>query len=602
MNHLLQAALNRRQFLAGLAATLVAPALHAAPASSTAGKALADLGDRYFDAMMDANPTWASYLGIATPDQAASLVISIGPAERRAVQAIRQATYRALQTIDTRDLTDAEQISHAQLRFTLEQELADSRFPDHLLPLAHMGDEPIFTLALATDNGLSPFATAEDYTRHLTRLKRLPAWCRQAIVNMREGVKRGIVQPAIIMERLQPMLAQLTTADLDHNPYYKPILRLPAGWPADQKAALTTQYRAVIEQELRPALLALSDYVTRHYLPRCRKSTGYGALPGGQAWYASKVALQTTTRLKPADIHAVGLREVARLRGEIARLQQQEGHTGSLQAYVVAHKQKAAIKPFKTEQDVLAAFADLNRKIAPQLPALFKHLPKAPLEIRPEPELTRATASDHYQSPKGAGTPGVFFAVIQSAKDYPTTEMTSLFLHEGQPGHHFQIALTMEAPLSRLQRYYLGYNAYVEGWALYAETLGYQMGLYEDLDAHLGHLLAAMWRAVRLVVDTGMHAKGWTREQAIEYWMAQTGDTEDDTRAQIERYMVWPGQALGYAVGRMKIESLRDEARNKLGERFSLADFHDQVLNSGALPLDLLDGKIKRWITNTTPA
>jgi len=248
---------------------------------------------------------------------------------------------------------------------------------------------------------------------------------------------------------------------------------------------------------------------------------------------------------------------------------------------------------------VLDAYAELNRRIAPQLTRLFGRIPKAPLEIRPEPELTRDTASDHYGAPAPDGSrPGIFYAVIPDPAQYTTPRMTTLFLHEGQPGHHYQTSLAQELPLTRMQRFFF-YDAFGEGWALYAETLGHDMGLYDDPNAYLGHLGMAMLRAVRLVVDTGLHEQGWTREGAIEYLVANTGYPERDARAQIERYMVSPGQALSYAVGRMKIESLRDKARAALGERFSLAAFHDQVLGSGSMPLAVLEAKIDRWIAGT---
>jgi uncharacterized protein (DUF885 family) len=323
-------------------------------------------------------------------------------------------------------------------------------------------------------------------------------------------------------------------------------------------------------------------------------------LPGGAAWYAQRVRSSTTTTLTPREIHALGLREVQRLRAEMAKVQVRYGFDGSLEAFLVWHAKRPEAAPFKTEQDVLDAYAGLNRRIEPQLPRLFGRLPKAALVIRPEPELTRDTASDHYNAPAPDGSrPGIFYAVITDPRAYTTPRMTTLFLHEGQPGHHVQTALAQELPLTRLQRF-SWYDAYGEGWALYAETLGHQLGLYDDPNAYLGHLGLAMLRAVRLVVDTGIHDQGWSRERAIRYLMDNTGFPERDSRAQIERYMVAPGQALSYAIGRMKIESLRDKARSALGERFSLAAFHDQVLGSGSMPLAVLETKIDRWVAAGT--
>ncbi|MBC7684702.1 MAG: DUF885 domain-containing protein, partial [Bdellovibrionales bacterium] len=258
--------------------------------------------------------------------------------------------------------------------------------------------------------------------------------------------------------------------------------------------------------------------------------------------------------------------------------------------------QQAKYKPFKSDEDVLQAYRDLNARIAPKLPALFATMPKAPLEIRPEPELSRATASDHYTLAAADGSrPGVFWAVIPKPELYGSTRMTSLFLHEGNPGHHFQLSKQQELPIPKFRKFGL-INAYSEGWGLYAETLGREMGLYDDPNAYAGHLMLDMRRAARLVVDTGLHAKGWTREQTIKYLMDEAGDTEADARNATERYMAWPGQALSYKVGALKIMELRLRAAAALGPKFSLARFHDEVLADGALPLGLLESKINVWI------
>ena len=586
----------RRRLLQAFLGTLAAPLSLPALAAESPLRALAE---RHFSALLDAYPFWASQLRLDTPVQAASLPIGIAPEFRRRMDAHHRRMRAALLRIDRGALNDADGITCDVLRHNIEDALAQARFPDHLLPIHHMPGSVPFVMAAAADNGLSPFRTVVDHERHLSRLRRLPAWCDQAAANMREGVRRGIVLPTPIIERMLPLVRALAQPDLQRNPFADPMRRLPAGVTDAERRHLAQAYRDTLGGRVVPAVARLADMVEREYLPKGQSSAGLGALPGGAEWYAQCVRSSTTTSMTASQIHTLGLEEVQRLRGEMAKVQAGYGFEGRLEDFLAWHGKRAEARPFKTEREVLDAYAELNRRIAPQLTRLFGRIPKAPLEIRPEPELTRDTASDHYGAPAPDGSrPGIFYAVIPDPAQYTTPRMTTLFLHEGQPGHHYQTSLAQELPLTRMQRFFF-YDAFGEGWALYAETLGHDMGLYGDPNAYLGHLGMAMLRAVRLVVDTGLHEQGWTREGAIEYLVANTGYPERDARAQIERYMVSPGQALSYAVGRMKIESLRDKARAALGERFSLAAFHDQVLGSGSMPLAVLEAKIDRWIAGT---
>jgi uncharacterized protein (DUF885 family) len=308
------------------------------------------------------------------------------------------------------------------------------------------------------------------------------------------------------------------------------------------------------------------------------------------------VADQTTSTLAPDEIHRIGQAEMARITSELSRMAPLVGYQGKPAALPRWLAEQGANRPFKTEEEVLKAYRALNARIVPMLPKLFGTLPRAPLEIRPEPALSRATASDHYTPPAQDGSrPGVFSAVVLDPAQYGSTRMTALFLHEGQPGHHFQLARQQELPLPAFRKFG-GNNAYVEGWALYAETLGREMGLYEDPNAYAGYLMLDMVRAARLVVDTGLHAKGWTRAQAIAFLVDEAGSTEADARVAVERYMAWPAQALGYKVGALKIMELRQRAQAQLGPAFSLARFHDAVLAEGTLPLALLESRINAWI------
>jgi uncharacterized protein (DUF885 family) len=374
---------------------------------------------------------------------------------------------------------------------------------------------------------------------------------------------------------------------------------MPAAFAPTDAGKLADAWRATIDRKLNPALARLVTFLEKEYIPACRSSTGWDALPQGADWYKVRVAGATTTDLQPEQIHQIGLKEVARIQGEYARIGPQMGYNGPAAGLPGWVAQQAKYKPFKTEQEVLAVYRQLDAKLKTTLPALFSLRPKTPLDIRLEPELSRATASDHYTPPAVDGSrPGVFWAVVNDPAQYGSTGMVTLFLHEGQPGHHFHIALMQELDLPNFRKFG-GNNAFTEGWALYAETLGKEMGLFDKPEDYFGHLNDEMLRAARLVVDTGMHEKGWTREQAIKYFSDTLGYSEAESRAQIERYMVWPGQALGYKIGSLKIQELRRRAESALGSKFSLPKFHEIVLGEGTLPLALLEAKVDRWITES---
>ncbi len=347
-----------------------------------------------------------------------------------------------------------------------------------------------------------------------------------------------------------------------------------------------------------PALRKLAAFVEHDYLPAARATAGLGALPNGAAWYRAWVQVQTTTTMSPDQIHALGLAEMARITAELAKLGPRLGYTGEPMGLMRWLKQQPHNLPFKSDAEVLDAYRALNARIVKRLPELFATLPKSALEIRPEPELTRDAASDHYSAGSSDGKrPGVFWAVITDPKKYDTTHMTTLFLHEAQPGHHFQVSKQLELAIPDFRRFSPN-NAYIEGWALYAETLGREMGLYDDANAYAGHLMYDMVRAARLVVDTGLHAKGWTREQTIAFLVEKAGAGDDEARNATERYMAWPGQALGYKIGALKIMELRQRAQAALGPKFKLARFHDAILAEGPLPLALLETTMTAWIAS----
>jgi uncharacterized protein (DUF885 family) len=583
------------QFLvASFLFTLIGVTFAADPVIAPNAK-LAQIAERYFEDRLVLNPLEASSLtGEARFDS--QLNVTIAPGQLAKERALSQRVLAQLAAIDIKKLVPADQMTYAVLKRQLEEQLAGDKFPGELMPIDQYGGLPVYLAQLGSGQDIQPLKTVKNYDDYLQRLSKLPSWIDQAIINMREGIKRGVVMPKPLIVSGLPSIKALAEKDVEKSVFYSAIKNMPGDFSAKDRARLTTQYRQTIQQKLLPSATRLNAFLEQEYLPKTRTSAGISAIPNGAAWYAHQVKHHTTTDMKPDEIHELGLKEVARIRAEMAKVQARYKFEGSVTEFLKWHEKQPEFRPFKTEKDVLDAYEAINKKVTPKLPQLFGRMPKVPIEIRPEPELTRATASDHYSGPSADGTrPGVFFAVIEDASKYRTTGMTTLFLHEGQPGHHFHVALQQELPLPKFRKY--GWvTAYGEGWALYAETLGREMGLYDDPNAYLGHLQDELLRAVRLVADTGLHAKGWTREATMQYMMDYEGVVDAEARRATERYMAWPGQALAYKIGALKIQALRERAQQKLGLKFSLKDYHDLVLSDGVLPLAVLESKVDNWI------
>jgi uncharacterized protein (DUF885 family) len=582
---------------APLSSSMAAPASgaeHIASASSTpAQRKLLTLANAYYDASARFDPINATENGDNRYDD--QLGLGIAPANRARQFALYRQFATRLQAIKRSGLSRADRINYDILGYELQGLLALEPYPEHLLPINQMDSVPMMLANYAGGDASQPLGTVKQYDAYLSRLTQLPAWIDQAIANMRAGMRVGITQPRAIMQSALPQFQKLASATPESNIFYTPVTKLPATFSAADKQRLTAGYTSLLSAKLLPALARLSTFLEQDYIPACRTSTGLGALPHGQAWYQARVANATTTTLMPEQIHATGLKEVARIQAQFELLGPKLGYTGPAAGLPVWVAQQDKFRPFKTEDEVQAVYRKLNTVLDTKLPQMFTLVPKAKLELRLEPELTRATASDHYTAPAGDGSrPGVFWSVVNDPAKYGSTGMTTLFLHEGKPGHHFHIALMQELNLPDFRKYG-GNNAFTEGWALYAETLGKEMGLYDDPAQYFGHLNDELLRATRLVVDTGMHAKGWSRERSIQY-MHDTLGYDDVAKSETERYMAWPGQALGYKIGSLKIVELRQRASAALGERFSLPKFHEVILSDGTLPLALLEAKVDRWI------
>ncbi len=556
---------------------------------------LAHLAEQYYQQGLYFDPIGATYNGDERYND--KLPETLNPRVRlKKTQGLQQLAM-ALAKIPREKLSASDLVSYDCLHYEIAAELSLQNYPDYLMPFNQMDSLPLTLAHFAGGQSAQPLQTIPQYWAFLHRLQQLPVWLNQAQLNMKMGIKQGIVLPKALVLSSLPQFEQLITRDLNKHPYYAAIQAMPADFSTAEKQALNRAYSQILQKQVIPALIRFHTFVGNDYVKAARDSTGWTDLPQGKEWYAALVRYQTTTELSYEEIHQTGLREVARIQAEFARLGPKLGYQGEPQALPAWMDKQDKYRPFKTEQEILAAYKEIDQQVRTHLPELFGKIPKAALEVRPEPEISRATASDHYTNPSLDGTrPGVFWVVINKPEDYANTGMKTLYLHEGQPGHHFHLAGLQELDVPKFRKTG-GNNAYTEGWALYAETLGHEMGLYaNDPNAYFGHLSDEMLRATRLVVDTGMHAKGWSREQGIQYIKDTLGYNDALSKQVIERYMAWPAQALGYKVGSLKIMALRKQAENELGSAFKLKDFHDMILSDGTLPLKLLEQKALRWI------
>jgi uncharacterized protein (DUF885 family) len=529
--------------------------------------------------------------------------LAISPKVRAAQFTLYRAMQKQLMAVHRDQLGAQDQLTYDLLSYELNNALQLESFPDHLLPLNQFDNVPSTLANYAGGTGSQPLETVKQYQAYLSRLNQLPVWIDQAIANMKEGMRSGIVQPKAITVAMLPQFQNLRAATPEASIYYSPVTRFPASFSDADKKQLTAAYLKAVSSGIAPALTRLVNFLQNEYLPASRNSTGWSAMPNGAAWYAAHIKDSTNLPLTPDEVHALGLKEVARIQQQLTVLGPKLGYDGpekQLPQWVGA---QTKFNIFTTDEQVLDAYRAIYAQVQAKLPTYFSLIPKAKLELHLEPELTRATASDHYTPPAADGShPGVFWPVVNDPKKYSRVDMVSLFLHEGVPGHHLHAALLKELDLPDFRKFSTENQnsaAYTEGWALYSETLGKELGLYDDPVAYYGHLNAEMLRAARLVVDTGMHAKGWSREQAISYLAETLGWPEARARNQIERYMVWPGQALSYKIGSLKILELRARAQQALGDKFSYQKFHEVVIGDGTLPLPILEQRVDRWITST---
>ena len=465
------------------------------------------------------------------------------------------------------------------------------------IPFNQFEGVPLLLGQMGSGTGVQPFKTVTDYDNWLKRAGKFQAWTDSAIVYFRRGLQNGYILPRCLVEKMIPEMQSIVTPDYTKSIFYTPVTLIPDSVGAADKARIMTDMSKIITESLLPSYKKLADFLQNEYLPRSRASIGFGELPNGNKLYSYLIRYWTTTDKPAEEIYQTGLSEVKRILADIESTKAVTGFQGDLPAFYEYMKTDTRFMPYKTPEDVLKAFRKIQLTIDPNLKKLFGRIPKMKFEIRQTEAFRAASASAEYaQGDPGGTRPGIFYVPILDATKFSTTSgMESLFLHEAIPGHHYQISLQMEDTLLPSFRRFGWYGAYGEGWALYSESLGKELGLYTDPYQYTAALGNEMHRAIRLVVDVAMHLKKMTREQAIKYMMDNEAISEQRATAEIERYIAIPGQALSYKTGALLIRELRTRYTNELGDRFHIAAFHDEVLKDGCMPLDIFERKMDVW-------
>ena len=507
-------------------------------------------------------------------------------------------TKNSLSKFNDVDLTDSEKMSKDVLTWDCDINLERLNFREDLTPINQMWTMNLMFGQLASGSGAQPFKTVEDYNNWLKRVDSYLDWMNSTEERMKEGIELGHVLPKSLIKKVIPQLASLTGATEEHL-FYQPIKKLPEEFSDDEKKELTASYTDMVQNKIVPAYKKLHAFMSTDYLNAGRMSSGIDDTPNGEGYYKHQIKTYTTTNMTADEIHQLGLKEVARILSEMEKVKKEVGFNGDIKSFFNDLRGNKILMPYTEPQQIIDNFNAIHETMKPQIEKLFDVKPKTSFEVRRTEAFREASASAEYNPGSLDGTrPGIFYAPIPDATKYNVLADEALFLHEAIPGHHYQISLTQESNVLPEFRKTLWYSAYGEGWALYTESLGKELGLYTDPYQYFGMLGMEMHRAIRLVVDTGIHSKGWSREKAIQYSLDNEAESEDSITREIERYMANPGQALSYKIGQLKIRELRARAEKVLGEKFDIKEFHNQVLETGCIPLQLLENKIDKWTSN----
>lgn len=508
------------------------------------------------------------------------------------------ARYKVMaEGFENKFLSANDTMSKEVLLWECDMNLNALKFRTELFPIDQMWSRNFDMGQFASGIGAQPFKTVADYENWLKRLDGFVVWIQTAEERMKEGAKIRYVLPSSLILKVIPQLKAMSQPIVEEHLFYMPIKQFPKSFSKEDKDRLTEAYVAMLQDKLIPAFTSLHNYVSSEYLNAGRNSSGIDAIPNGTKFYELAIKKYTTTKLSAEEIHQIGLDEVSRILSEINQVKDDLRFEGDLMAFFDHVRNSKELMPFTRQEQVLQNFEEIHKRMQPQLVKLFKETPKTKFVVKRTEEFRESSSAAQYT--RGSlkdDRPGIFYVPIPDAKKYNVQRDEALFLHEAIPGHHYQVALTQENDSLPKFRKNLWYSAYGEGWALYTESLGKELGLYNDPYQYLGMLGSEMHRAIRLVVDTGLHSKGWTREQAIQYSIEHEPFPEHIITREIERYMANPGQALSYKIGQIKIIELRKRAEKELQEKFDIREFHHMILNTGCVPLTLLEKNIDQWI------
>ncbi len=560
-------------------------------------KNIKKLFDNYYEERLTYFPLEAT--AIADNRFNDQLPIDISDSYRTKLKIFYQKYLDEISKYDRNKLKGQDILSFDVFKREMQMQIEGLSFKDNLMPINQFWSMNLTFPVLGSGGGNQPFKTVKDYDNFLKRITAFVAYEDTCIANMRRGMDLGITPPKILMERVLPQLQGIVVKDPKSSVFYDPIKNIPTTFTKEDKSRLTDAYTKAIKEQIVPAYLKLHDFIKTEYLPKCRETAGISNIPYGKEYYAFLAKTWTTTDLTPDQIFAIGEKEVARLKLEMERIKDETGFKGDLKAFIEFIHTNKLFMPYKTDEEVIEAYRAIGRKMQPQLTKLFNLVPKAKFEVRQTEKFREASSSAEYnQSAPDGSRPGIFYVPVLDPTKFNVVGMEDLFLHEAIPGHHYQTSIQQENEALPKFRRFGWYGAYGEGWALYTESLGKELGLYTDPYQYFGSLSEEMHRAIRLVVDVGMHTKGWTREQAINYSLGLDAEGLGDITSEVERYMAIPGQALAYKIGQMKIIEIRKRAESTLGRKFSIQNFHDEVLKDGCLPLDVFEQKMNNWITS----
>ncbi|WDE05999.1 DUF885 domain-containing protein [Thalassomonas viridans] len=553
--------------------------------------------EEYFNESMALNPVYATFVGEYAYNDKFNEPIS--EASRAKDLAFEKKYLAAIKAIDADKLEGQDLLSYQIFKRDREMAILGSRFDDYLMPLDQMSGVHNYFAGLGSGSSAQPFNSAQDYYNFEQRAKGFALYMDSTIEAMREGIEKQVVLPKAIIEKVIPQLQAHVVDDVKKSVFYGPLTMLESNEQisASEKAKITASYSKMIEQVIIPAFKKTYEFMRDEYRPHGRDSVGLSALPNGKAWYEYQIAENTTLSLSAEEIHEYGQQEVARILAEMKKVKETVGFKGSLPEFFTFLKEDEQFY-FKSEQEVVDAYEGVKAKINSRVGKLFEVFPKADYEVRPvEAFRAASSAGASYQNPAPDGSrPGIFYINTHNLKAQPKFIMETLSIHEASPGHHFQIAIQQEVEGLAKFRKFGGYTVFAEGWALYAESLGKEMGLFTDPYQWYGRLVDEQLRAMRLVVDTGLHAMGWSRQQAIDFMAANSSMAASDIESEVERYISIPGQALAYKIGQRAIRDMRTKAEAALGDKFDIRKFHTQILIDGALPMPVLQAKVEQWV------